>query len=102
MTFRPDGKSVRPKATPYLRRSQPPSIRIIAAECWLYCRPTPPVSGRTLAASFPLRAFDHAFEGLPQRRDVAGVRLVLQRPEYATGNRDDVGVAAPASGGELV
>src|SRR5262249_45461634 len=53
-------------------------------------------------ASFPLRAFDHAFEDPAQHRRVGRVRLVLQRGQHATGNRDDIGVAAPASGGELV
>src|SRR5262249_52165061 len=52
----------------------------------------------------PLRALplDYVFEGAPQRRGVGGVRLVLQRPEYAVGDGGDVGVTAPASDGEAV
>jgi len=45
---------------------------------------------------------DHAFQGAPQHRDVGGVRLVFQGPQDTAGDRGDVGVAAPASGGELV
>src|SRR5262245_49746329 len=41
-------------------------------------------------------------QGLPQHRDVGGVRLVLQRRDYAAGDGGDVGVAAPASDGEAV
>src|SRR5262249_47738459 len=45
---------------------------------------------------------DHGFQGLPQRRGVGGVWLVFQRPQDTAGDGGDVGVAAPASGGELV
>src|SRR5262249_25892865 len=38
----------------------------------------------------------------PQHRGVGGVWLVFQGPQDTAGDRGDVGVAAPASGGELV
>src|SRR5262249_10930507 len=50
----------------------------------------------TILSRGPIVGRDHALKGLPQRRDVTGVRLVFERPEDALGDRDGIGIAGPA------
>jgi hypothetical protein len=57
--------------------------------------------GHSSRVVFSLRAFDHPFQNPAQHRGVSGVRFVLQRRQYATGNRSDIGVAAPARAAKL-
>ena len=45
---------------------------------------------------------DHAFQGLPQHRDVGGVWFVLQRSEDAPSDGGNVGVARPTGDGEAI
>src|SRR6516164_873581 len=45
---------------------------------------------------------DHAFQGLPQHRDVGGVWFVLQRSEDAPSDGGNVSVARPTGDGEAI